>query len=428
MFKYEKKTLKNGLRVIVVPMENTEAVTLLALVGVGSRHETKELNGISHFLEHMFFKGTKKRPKVGQMKEEINKMGAASNAYTGKERTGFWIKSAGSDFDKSLDIISDILQNPLFDKKELEKERGVILQEIHMREDQNEAKAYFELQRLVYDGHPLSRKILGDKKVIFKVKRGDFVKYRKENYVSENMVVVVAGNVNTIDALQKTEKVFSKIARGKKKKTSKFKSAQRSPRIKIVDKKVGQTYLAMATGGYGIFDKRTPAFEVLSLIIGGNTSSRIYHAIRSKMGLSYFIASFANQNVDSGCLEIEAGLSSVDLDKALTKIMKILRNVKEKGVTLAELRNAKSFLRGRMALSFETSRAIASFMGENELFYGKVIQPEEELKKIEKVTQSDILKVARDIFKPSKMNMAVIGQHEDTKENREKYKKILEEV
>ncbi len=425
MFKFEKKVLNNGLRVILAPMGNTEAVTLLVLVGVGSRYEIKKLNGISHFLEHLFFKGTKSRPKPGQVSRELDGIGANHNAYTSKERTAFWVKLSKNNFDVSLDIVSDILLEPLFDADEIEKERGVILQEIDMYEDNPQRRALEILENVVYGDQPIGWDVAGNKKTVTGIKRKDILKYKTDNYFSKNMVVAVAGNIVKDEVFEKITKTFGKIKKGKNNPPRKAKNTQKSASVKIIDKNLDQTHLTMAFRAYDMFDKKRYALNLLSIILGGKSSSKLFTEIREKLGLAYYIYSWGDQYLDCGYLGMAAGIPHNKLETVVKKIIEITGKIKEKGVSKSDLKHAKNFLRGKTALSFETSDDIASFAAEQELFREKILQPDDILKKIEKVSQDDILKVARDIFRPNKINMAVIGRHEDTKKKEDYYKKLF---
>jgi len=428
MIKYKKRTLPNGLRVIVAPMENTQAVTLLVSVGVGSRYETKDISGISHFLEHLFFKGTKNRSNPGQIHKELDKMGASHNAFTSKEVTRFWVKSSVKDFDKSLDILSDLLLNPIFKEEEIEKERGVISQEIAMYEDMPQRRVWEKLENLFLGDQPLGWDIAGDRESVSGIGRDDIVSYRHDNYLSKNMTLAVAGNINTEIAFKKIETYFGEVKKGENKKAQEAKFSQKSPNVKIFNKKSDQTHLAMAVKSYDWHDERKYPFGLLSIILGGNTSSRLFSEIRDKLGLCYYVFSSDDLYSDIGYLGIGAGVSADKLNLTVERIFQIVESLKEKGVSAQELEFAKSFIRGKMALSMETSDEVAAYCAEEELFYDKIVQPEEELEKIEKVTQSDILKVAEEIFVPNKINLAVVGQHNDLMKKEEVYKKLFSKI
>jgi len=425
MLNYEKRILANGLRVIVAPMENIEATTLLVLVGVGSRYETKKINGVSHFLEHLFFGGTKSRPKSGQVHKELNKIGATYNAFTTKEETGFWVKSSAKDFDIGLDIVSGILLEPLFNEKEIEKERNVIIQEINMIEDDPPRRIASVLENVVYGDQPVGWDAIGTKKTINDIQRTDIIRYEAENYLSKNMVVIAAGNIDKKEAFKKIEKFFGRIRKGINKSPKKTKISQKTPQIKIIKKDSDQTHFTLAFRGYDMFDEKRYSLNLLSTILGGNSSSRLFSEIREKLGLAYYVYGWGDQYSDCGYLGMAAGIPHEKTKKVIGKITEIIKEIKQKGVSQKDLDLAKGFIRGQMAMKFETSDEIASFIAGQELFYKKILQPEEVLRKIEKVSQNDILRTGREIFRPAKANLAIIGRQGDDKKDEEQYKKIL---
>jgi predicted Zn-dependent peptidase len=425
MISFKKKVLSNGLRVIAAPMENTDAVTLLVLAGVGSRYETKNINGISHFLEHLFFKGTKSRPKPGEVFKELDRIGSAYNAFTSKETTGFWVKSSAKDFDIGLDIVSDILQEPLFKKEEIEKERGVILQEINMYEDEPRRNVWNVLENVLYGDQPVGWDILGTKETVASIKRSDIINYRTKNYLSKNMIVVVAGNIDVKIVFKKIEKYFKRIKKGKNRLSKKTKIFQRPPRIKIINKDSDQTHLALGIRAYDMFHEKRYALNLLATILGGNFSSKLVMEIREKLGLAYYVYAFGDQYMDCGYLGIGTGIAHQELERVATKIIEILKRIKQKGFSKKDLDSAKSYLRGQMALKLETSDQVATFCAGQEIFYHKILQPEEVLKKLNKVSQNDILRVANEIFVPNKMNMAVIGSQDDFTKKELFYKNLL---
>lgn len=428
MIKFEKKTFKNGLRAIVVPMKNTEAVTLLVLVGTGSRYENKDIGGISHFLEHLFFKGTKSRPSPGQVAHVLDNMGAAYNAFTSKEYTGFWVKSASTEFDTALDIVSDILLEPIFKKEEIGKERGVIIQEKNMREDMPYARTADILESVLYGDTPFGRDIIGSSDSISNIQRNQIVDYFKNFYNGLNMVAVIAGNVDSNVVFKKVEKTFRALAEGKAQFKEKVDNSQEEPRIKLIEKKTDQMHFAFGIRAYDIFDERKYGLGLLSTVLGGNLSSRLWMEIREKLGLAYYVGASPEHYTDAGYLGIRAGVPHEKLEKVLEKIVGILKAVKQNGVSAGELKNAKSFTRGRFALSLESSDEVAMFFGEQELLLREILQPEEILNKIEKVSKNDILKIESDIFKPWKANLVAIGQHSSLRTQTALYKKIIQKI
>ncbi len=421
---FEKKTFKNGLRAIVAPMKDTQAVTLWVLFGTGSKYEIKRLNGISHFLEHLFFKGTKHRPKAGQVNRELDRLGSEHNAFTSKEYNGYYVKAAAKHFDTALDIVSDILIEPLFKKEEIERERGVILQEISMYEDDPRRQAFDIFEELLYGDQPAGWDVGGYPATVKNIKRDDIVAYKESHYLTSNAVVAVAGNIEVLDAMRKIEKAFLKMPRGKKLNKAKVKESQRAPQVKFKKKEVEQTHIRQGVRAYDKYDERRYALNVLNTILGGNWSSRLYMELREKLGLTYYVRSFMEEYTDTGYLITAAGVPHDTMPKVAKKIVEILRDVRTKGVSEREIKFAKEYIRGSVALAFESTDEVATFLASQELFYKKIMTPEEILAKIERVKKSDIMRVARDIFRPRNVNLAAIGPHSDTR----MYEKILAEV
>lgn len=428
MINFEKKVLDNGLRVILAPMSNTEAVTLLVLVGVGSRYETKEINGISHFLEHMFFKGTKSRPDPGQILRELDKIGADHNAFTTKEATGFWVKTSGDDFDIALDVTSEILFEPLFKKEEVEKERNVIFQEIDMRKDNSRLNVQEIMEGLFFGDQPVGWDIAGDKKSVARIKREDIVKYEAENYLSENMIVVVAGNFEKKSVFKKIDKAFGRTKKGERKSFEKADNRQKETRVKIINKETDQTHLAIAVRAYDMYNEKRYALGLLSTLLGGNSSSRLFMEIREKRGLAYYVYSWADQLMDCGYLGMAAGVPHKKLEEAVKNIVSICSKIKNGDISQEDIDFAKSYMRGQTALRFEESDEIANFVAGQELFYNEIKQPAELLKKIEAVKKEDVFKVAKELFKPENFSLSVVGKHKVGKKTNDFFKKIIADI
>ena len=422
--KFEKKTFKNGLRTIVAPMKDTQAMTLWVLFGTGSKYETKRLNGISHFLEHLFFKGTKSRPKAGQVNRELDRLGAQSNAFTSKEFTGYYVKAASKHFDVALDIVSDILIEPLFKKEEIEKERGVILQEISMYEDDPRRQSFDLFEELVYGDQPAGWDTAGYPDTVKNITRDDIVHYKNSHYLTSNAVVTVAGNVDPASAFRKIEKAFSRMPQGNKIEKAKVIESQSRPQARFKKKAVDQTHLRLGVRGYNMFDERRYAMTVLQTILGGNWSSRLWNELREKRGLTYYVRAFQENYTDSGYLMAAAGVPHEKLEEAAKKMVDVFRDVRLKGVSDAEIKFAKEYIRGSMALAFESTDEIATFLSSQEIFYNKIMTPEEVLEKIEKTKKAEINKIAKDIFKPEKANLAAISPGDNAKA----FEKILAKI
>lgn len=406
---YKKTTLPNGLRIITVPMENTKTVTVLVLVATGSKYETKEINGISHFLEHMIFKGTKKRPTPLTIVEPLDRVGGNYNAFTNYEYTGYYAKADYRHQDMLLDIISDITLNPNFDQTEIDKERGVIIEEINMYEDMPSIKVGDVWTDLLYGDQPAGWNLVGKKEIIAKLMRNDFVKYHNEHYVAPKTVVIVSGMIEHNDIIGKIKKLFKSISDTKGKNKVPTKESQKNSEIKIFHKNTDQTHIALGVRAYNIWDKRRYTADVLATILGGGMSSRLFQLLRDKMGAAYYVRTLSDESTDTGNLATWAGIDNRRTEEIIKAILEEYKKIKSVKVSAAELTKAKDHMEGGLILSIETSDEMASFCGFQEILKNEILSPEDIIKKIRTVTADEVIEVAQDIFRPEKLNLAIIG-------------------
>ena len=417
--KFTKTVLDNGLRIITAPQKDNPAVTVLVLVETGSKYETKKLNGISHFLEHMCFKGTKIRPKAIDISSELDGIGASYNAFTGFEYTGYYAKADKSRFDKILDVVSDIYLNQIFDPDEIKKESGVVIEEINMYEDLPMRRVQEIFTTLLYGDQPAGWDIAGRKEVIKKITRDDFLKYRKEHYTASATTVIVAGGISEDEALKKIKSAFADISTGEKKGKLKVKENQESPQILVKHKESDQTHFVLGVRAYNLFDERRYATDVLANVLGGGMSSRLWRIVRGEMGAAYYVGADNDELTDHGYLVASAGVHNQKLLPVIEAILKEFTKLKEKDVGEKELKKAKDNMVGRLMLGLETSDSVASFFGMQEVLSKEIKTPEELAKKIQAVTAREIRKIAKDIFKNEKLNLAVVGPVKDEKRLRE---------
>ena len=419
---FTKHTLKNGFRVLSIPMRDTQTITALILVEAGSKYENKGNNGISHFLEHMMFKGTKKRPKTKIITEELDSIGGEYNAFTSKEQTGYWVKVASKYADTALDVVSDLYLNPLLEEKEIEKEKGVILQEAAMYRDTPMRYIWDVFEDLLYGDQPAGWDIIGTEPNIIKFGRKDFVDYLQNHYLPESTLIVVAGNFDEEKVLAQIEKQFGHIKVSAKKK-GKLATIQKQtkPAVKIFYKETDQTHLLCGVRASSMFDADRHVAVVMGTVLGGGMSSRVFSNIREKYGLTYYIDAASEQMTDSGYLFARAGVKHENLEKTLKLIMAEFKKLKEKKVGKKELQKAKEYIKGKTLMSLESSSNVASFFGDQELFKREVKKPDEIFKKIDAVTSEDIQKLANKIFVNKGLNLSVIGPHKEA----EKLYKLL---
>ncbi len=456
---FHRRTLPNGIRIITVPMLSIESVTVLVMVGAGSRYENKANSGISHFLEHMAFKGTTKRPTALSISTLIDGIGGECNAFTGKEVTGYYIKSAAAHVELSVDVLSDMLQNSLFDQAEINKEKGVILEEINLYEDTPARKIGDVFERLLYGDVPMGWDISGEKDVIKKTTRVDFVRYLDSLYSADRITVVISGGVEVKKAEELVIKYFGKM---KKFKTDPYapvipsdpslslrahsinsvrgnlpnledphvgrsllppQDDKRDARVLIKHKKTEQVHIALGVKTVAINNPDRYPLSVLSAILGGGMSSRLFHEVREKRGLGYYVRSHSEEYQDTGYFCSTAGVDPKRIDEAITVILEQYQQVA--GGTLhvadSELKKAKEYMKGHFILDMEDSRSVAGFYATQELLEDHIDNMEDILVKIDKVTKDDVLRVAQTyLTKP--MQLAIIGDFED----KDHFQKLLE--
>ena len=404
-----KTTLKNGLRILTIPRKDDLATTFLVLVEAGSKYETKEISGLSHFLEHMCFKVTEKRPKAIDIAGELDGLGAECNAFTAQEYTGYFAKVEAHKLDQALDIVSDLYLNPVFDIAEIEKEKGVVIEELNMYEDLPMRKVNDLFMELLYGDQPAGWDIGGTKEVVRSLTKEQLVAYRQAHYVPQATVVVVAGAFDEQDIIKKIEAAFGAIPAGAKSGKTAVTEAQTAPQVFIKKKAVDQTHIMLGCRAFSAFDERRFALEVLSDILGGGMSSRLFQKIREEMGAAYSVRAGADLFTDHGFLAINAGIDQTKIIPVITAIMKEMETLKNKLVLAAELRRAKNHLVGRIILGLEASDELASFYGAQEIAREPLMSPKELVEKLEAVTAEDVRSVARDIFMNDRLNMTVIG-------------------
>ncbi|MDD2935548.1 MAG: pitrilysin family protein [Candidatus Pacebacteria bacterium] len=407
--KFKKKILKNGLRIITVPMKDNNTVTALVLVEAGSKYEEKNNNGISHFLEHICFKGTKNRPNPGDLSRELDGLGAETNAFTSHEFTGYYAKSHSKHTHKLVEIISDLYLNPVFNENEINKEKGVIIEEMNMYKDLPMREVYDVLMNLLYGDQPVGRTILGNPDFIKNTKIKDFVDYRDKHYVASATTVVVAGNINESAVIKDIEKRFENISESKKYKKLKVKESQKNPQIAIKHKKLDQTHLVLAVRAFDTFKKESAIVSVIAGLLGSGMSSRLFTKLREEMGVCYYVRSNNNTFTDHGYLNVSVGSDNKRVKEVISAILEEFKKLKTELVSESELKKTKEYLIGEMTMSLESSDSFAEFYGIQDILKETIESPKEKAKKIKKVTARDIKKIANKIFTNDNLNLAIVG-------------------
>ncbi len=413
--KFKKTILKSGLRVITVPMQDNPAVTVLVMVEAGSKYEKKENNGISHFLEHMMFKGTPRRPKAIDISREFDSLGARHNAFTSQEYTGYYAKVDARHLDQALDIVSDMYLNPLFDTGEIEKEKGVIIEEIKMYNDLPQHHVQDVISELMFRGQPAGRSVLGTEENIRSFDRGHFADYMKKHYVAPATTVIVSGSIKEDEVVSKVEKLFKNIPVREKGKKVAVKESQKKPDIAVVHKATDQTHLVIALRTFHVKDPRIPTMKILSAILGKGMSSRLFSKMRNELGICYYINASHSPSTDHGDLSISAGVDNKRVDLAIKHILIELNRMKDELVSDVEMKKAKDYIAGTMMLDLETSDSQAEYVGYQEILKGEIKLPEQAIAEMASITAEQVRELAREIFVDEKLNMAIIGPYEDAK-------------
>lgn len=416
---YERIILKNGLRVILVPQKGSLATTVAVLVSAGSKYETKELNGISHFLEHMCFKGTVNRPSMLAIASEFDSLGAENNAFTSEEMTSYYAKAKNNVAPKLVEILADMYVNPLFNTEDIEKERGVIIEEINMYEDLPQRRVQELIMELVYGDQPAGWAIAGTKENVRRFTRDDFVAYRARHYVPKSTVVLVSGGFNR-SILKDLERHFLPLAAGKKDTKLKVIEKQATPAELLRHKESDQTHIVVGFRAFDEFDERRFALQVLADILGGGIGSRLFQLIRAKLGAAYYVHANADLYSDHGLFAMSAGLDHKKVEIVLEALLGECARFTKDLVPKDELARAKEHMTGGLLLSLETSDQLGYFYAGQEIAGQRIMDPQTLERKVRAVTAENIRKVARDIFKDRGLNLALIGPAKD-----KSFKKLL---
>lgn len=411
-------TLPNGLRVILIDTQSFPSASTLLLIGAGSRYENAKNNGIAHFFEHMAFKGSVKYPTAHKISSIIDGLGGMFNAYTGKDHTGYYIKAPTQHFDTSLDVIADMIQHSLLKEKEIEREKGVIVEEINMIADNPGRQVWNVYSSLLYREHPLGRPITGSKETVTSFNKKTFSDYMESLYGPENAVLVVSGGLTHTDNglsmeyyQEEISKRFSNWQKTPKPSFEKYTDAQKGPAVSVLSKKTEQMHFSLGFRTFSFFDPRRYALSVLSGVLGGGMSSRLFTEVREKRGLAYYIYSYVDAYHDAGSLSVHAGVRAdkQELARSVKVVLSELEKLKAGRLKESELIKVKELIKGNLILSLEDTYAVANFYGDRLLLENAQENPEDILAAIEKVTVGEVISVARDIIDNKTLNLAVVG-------------------
>ena len=406
MYRFTRQ--KNGLTIATAEMPHMASVCLGVWVGVGGRHETAELNGASHFLEHMLFKGTARRT-AGEISESVEGIGGYLNACTGEENTCYFSRASHDRLPELLDVLMDMFLNSRFERAEIDKERDVIKEELASYLDQPHQHVQELLNETIWPDHPLGRSLTGTEQSLDGLGRVPLLKFLRAHYVAGNTLVVGAGNVRHSELVKAVAPYERRLVQGHRPTFVPANGAQTAPAIKLHTKDTTQTQIALGIRACSRHDDRRFALRLLNVMLGENMSSRLFQVIREDHGLAYSIHSSTALLDDVGLLAISAGLDADKLPQALGLIMRELKSFREKPPGAAELRRARDYLIGQLDLSLESTENQMMWIGEQLLGYGKIISPAETRQKLADVNAGQIRAVAREIFQPQRMSLAVVS-------------------
>jgi len=417
----KKSTLENGLRLILVSNPSSLASTVLVLVEAGSEYEPREINGISHFLEHMCFKGTDKRPRAGMIDQELDALGSEYSAFTSHEYTGYWAKAENHKLKDILELISDIYLHPIFNKDEIEKEKGVVIEEMNLYEDTPAMDVQDLFLTVLYGDQPAGRPVLGRKEFIQTISRAQLTRYREKHYIAPATVVVVAGNFNQTSMAQEVKRIFGKLPRLPKEDKLPTLERQEAPQLLLKSKETNQSHFVLGFRTVSAVDKRRYVSQVMANLLGGGMSSRLWAKVREELGAAYYVRAASEFFRDRGYLEISAGVDHAKIETVIKAVLAELKRLCSENVPLKEMQKVKDNLIGRLIMGLETSDELASFYGGQEILARSFIGTAKLIDEIKAVTSEDIRGFAQEFFINSGLNLAIIGPYKDG----EPFRKIL---
>lgn len=420
---YEQLTLDNGMRCVGFNIPDRDSLSVGIWINAGGRHEPQSKCGISHFLEHLLFKGTIRRSGE-KIKEEIEGRGGSINGFTTEEFTCYLVKVLNRDMDAAIDILSDMVLNPRLALDDIEKERTVIIEEIKMYKDLPMHYVHELLVELLWPNQPLGKFLAGTVETVSKIRRRDLTVYKNRFYNPSNIVISACGKMDYRNFFDCCEKYFKSASKGPKSFFKKADENQRKPKFKVLFKETEQTHLSLGTHAFSRTDPDRHALNFLHIILGGNMSSRLFRELREKRGLVYEIGTQVKKFRDTGAFVISAGVDNKKIIKSLELILKELKSIRKKTVTKDEFERAKEFYRGQLLLALEDTLDHMLWMGEHMVTENKIPTPQEILDEIEKVTPEDIKRVANRVLKTSHLNLALIGPIKNLEEK--KLSQVLE--
>jgi predicted Zn-dependent peptidase len=411
---YIRSTLANGVRVVTGPMSGVRSASLIFYYNIGSRYEPVPIAGVSHFLEHMLFKGTTRRPDPMTISEEIEGVGGMVNAGTGRESTSYWVKVPSTHVELAFDVIADMLRNSLFNEDEMAKERKVIVEEIRSTQDVPEDLVHDVIDEVVWGDDPVGREIAGSEETVHNITRDVMIDFFQRNYSPDRLVIAAGGDVRHEQIVELSERYFGDLTQvGTQDAFTPAKLAQTGQRIKVLNRETEQAHLCVSLPGVSFLDERRYAQSTIEAILSSGMSSRLFQEIREKRGLVYSVYGYFRGYEDVGQGVIYAGTDLERVDEAIEAIVGELKKLRDIPVSAEELEHTKTLRKGRLLMGLEDSRSVASWIGSQEATYGEIKTPEEVMEKIDAVTIEDVQALAQQIVSDEQLSLALIGPYDD---------------
>lgn len=421
--KLAQTKLKNGITLITVQAPNTNLVSSNVMIKAGSRYETKELYGLSHFLEHMVFKGTKDFPTSAKMSEAIEDLGGIVNAWTSEEATCYWNILPEEHFDTALHVLSDQISKPLLREADIDMERGPVLEEIKRNHDDPYAYSFTKIIEVMWPNQPISNGILGQAKSVENIKKGDFQKYLKDRYIGSNICVCIVSALDDKKILKAVEKYFKDIPSGTETEPEPITHSQKEPNVALVHRDIKQAHTVFGYKTFGIKDKRVPALKVLMNILATGMGSLLFKEIREKHGAAYAVEGASDYFSDAGAIYLYAGLDTKKVEEVIRSVKKILKGLRDRPLSENRIEKAKEFIKGITLFQLDGVERAAKWYTSKGLLDPDNLDPKKFLNEINGVTAADVQAVAQDVLRPENESLVILGPFKDTK----KFAKILAE-
>jgi predicted Zn-dependent peptidase len=408
---FERRTLDNGLRVVTANVDQAQSVTCMVMLAAGSRYETRDTNGIAHFAEHMFFKGTERRPTAKHIAGEIDAIGAEFNAFTGKEYTGYYVKCAAEHRDVALDVLADMLRHSKFDAEEIEREKGVIIEEMNMYFDTPRDFIGGVYEELLYGDQPLGWDIIGRKETVRGATRETFMDYLGHWYKPGRMVVGVGGKIGE-GLTARIDELFGDLQRGDTGEPPAV-NPHENGRVRVFTKQSDQAHICLGVPSYPLEHPDRYALQLLATVLGGGMSSRLFSEVRERRGLAYYVFGLNHSYTDAGSLYSQAGVDINRIDEAVSTVATELKKAARESIPADELEKARNFSKGRFVLQLESPQGLIMFGLRKEVLEGEAVDPQDVLGALDAVTGDDVSRVAQDLIDTERLRLAVIGPFDD---------------